>query len=245
MKAILPSAGYATRMWPLTLDKPKSLLEIGEKTIMDYSVEKILRFKAIDKIFIISNNKFYSQFLEWRRKYRDIDIEILNDGSNVESGRLGTVGDVYFALDKGKVDDDFLIINPDNLFSFEFNDAYRYFLKRRNLIGLFEVSDKDEARRRGSAMLNFEGKIIEFREKDKDAMFRFCSVGIYFFDKSVKNSIGIYLGEGNSSDRFGDFIQWLYKKIDIYGYFFPQNERIFDIGSIGSYERARKLWLGV
>src|SRR3989344_3052226 len=271
MKAILPAAGYATRMLPLTENRPKSLLEIGDKAIMDYSVEKILKFNAVDKIFLVSNNKFYPQFLEWRDEYNDIDIDILNDGSNCESERLGTVGDVYFALDKGKIDDDFLIVNPDNLFSFEFrensgnystfcsefskgqflktgdainriflNDAYCYFLKRKNLIGLIRIDDKEEVRKRGSARLDLEGKIIEFREKDKDAVFNICSVGIYFFDKDVKNKMKTYLAEGNSSDRFGDFIQWLYKKIDIYGYFLPPNERIFDIGSIDSYEKARK-----
>jgi glucose-1-phosphate thymidylyltransferase len=65
MKAIVISAGYATRLYPLTLDQPKALLPIKGKPIIEYVLENVDKVKKIDKIFLISNNKFYTNFSWW------------------------------------------------------------------------------------------------------------------------------------------------------------------------------------
>jgi len=54
MKAIVLCAGYATRLYPLTLDKPKSLLDISGKPLLNYIIEKIEKISDVDEIFIVS-----------------------------------------------------------------------------------------------------------------------------------------------------------------------------------------------
>ena len=90
MKVILPSAGYATRMYPLTLDKPKALLEVNGKPIIEYIIDKVCLIDEVDKIFVVTNDKFYEKFLEWSRIFScSVSLRVLNDGTKSNDKRLG------------------------------------------------------------------------------------------------------------------------------------------------------------
>ena len=67
MKAIILAAGYATRLYPLTLHTPKALLTIHQKPIIDYILEQMETLPALDEIYVISNHKFYDQFVAWAK----------------------------------------------------------------------------------------------------------------------------------------------------------------------------------
>ncbi len=245
MKVILPAGGYATRMYPLTLDKPKALLEIGGKSIIDYCIDKV-SYLEHNGILIVSNSKFYDKFIEWREKSDKKNImTILSDGSRDESEKLGSVGNIHYALDREDINEDFLVVNPDNLFSFDLMDAYDYFKKvDRNVLGLMKLEDREEIKKRGSVRLNESGRILEFREKDTKAEFDICSVGIYFAKRNMRTYLKEYISDGYFRDRFGDFIDWLQKREELYGYLFNSNERILDVGSNEGYIKARDFWPG-
>lgn len=82
MKAIVLAAGYATRLYPLTKDRPKPLLEVAGKTILDYITEKMDRVAEIDEIIIVTNNKFASHFEAWAREASySKKLTVVNDGS--------------------------------------------------------------------------------------------------------------------------------------------------------------------
>ncbi len=248
MKAILPAAGYATRMYPLTLIQPKALLPIHNTTALDNIIKKISKLKEIDKIYIITNNKFYNKFLDWyntNHKYNSnhrIKIKIINDLTNTNEERLGTIGDINFILEKEKIDDDFLIINSDNLFSFNLEPMLKSF-KRKNstTIGVFDVKDIKIAKKIGTVKLDQNKKIIYFVEKDPNTKTTLCSIGIYFFPKKTKEMIKIYIDERNYPDKTGDFIRWLSDKKDVHGHIFTEKEGYwFDIGSMETYKKANK-----
>ena len=64
MKAILLCAGYATRLYPLTKDCPKHLLEVNGKPILSHVVDK-LEGLPLDAVHVVTNNKFYGHFETW------------------------------------------------------------------------------------------------------------------------------------------------------------------------------------
>lgn len=62
MKSIILAAGYATRLYPLTKDKSKSLLEVAGKTILEHILEKLAQVDKVTEIYLVTNNKFYDDF---------------------------------------------------------------------------------------------------------------------------------------------------------------------------------------
>ena len=61
MKALVLAAGYATRLYPLTLDKPKALLEVGGKPMLDFVLER-LQAMGVDETIVVTNAKFAAAF---------------------------------------------------------------------------------------------------------------------------------------------------------------------------------------
>ncbi|MGH2116668.1 sugar phosphate nucleotidyltransferase [Aerococcus sp. L_32] len=127
MKAILLGAGYATRLYPLTKDKAKPLLEVAGITITNHLVEKITSVPEIDESIIVTNNKFANQFENWVAQANYvIQLTVVNVGTLTNETRLGAIGDIQYVIDQEDVADDLLILASDNLFEFELSDFVNF-----------------------------------------------------------------------------------------------------------------------
>jgi len=245
MKAILLAAGYGTRLYPLTKNKAKPLIEVAGKPMVEHIIAKIeeLDLKDIDKIIIVTNNKFYAQFCEWQEGFDSkIPIKILNDMTLSNEDRLGAIGDINFAIKKENINDDILIISGDNLFKFSIKEMHEMFKKNpTHLISLYDVKTQEEAKKFGIVSVDENNRIIEFKEKPEQPKSTLASIGIYFYKKSITDAIDRYLKEGNSADRPGDLVEWLYKRDKMNGFVFDKpGEKWFDIGSFESLAEANK-----
>ena len=67
MKCLILAAGYATRLYPLTENFPKPLLEVRGKTILDWLVDDIDTAGLIDEYVVISNHKYAHHFEAWAK----------------------------------------------------------------------------------------------------------------------------------------------------------------------------------
>ena len=131
MKALILAAGYATRLYPLTKDRPKPLLSIAGKPILEYIMEKLERAEEIDALYLVTNQKFILNFQNWLDNFETKKkIKILNDGSTCDDDRLGAIGDIRFFLEEEKIDDDLLIVAGDNLFQFDLSRFIKSFEKK-------------------------------------------------------------------------------------------------------------------
>ena len=103
MKAIILAAGYATRLYPLTKNWPKALLNVGKKTIMDRLTEQILAIDAIDEVHVVTNHKFGEVFRSWAgsaaENWPQVKFKVWDDDTLSNETRLGALGDIQSVMD--------------------------------------------------------------------------------------------------------------------------------------------------
>ena len=68
MKCLILAAGYATRLYPLTENFPKPLLEVAGKPILDWLIDDMVQTGLVDEYIVISNHKFAHIFEMWAKK---------------------------------------------------------------------------------------------------------------------------------------------------------------------------------
>ena len=114
--ALILCAGFGKRLNPITLTKPKPLLEINEVTMLEKSIN-LIKEMGINKILI---NTFYlkehfSNFI--KNKNFNLDIHIIEDGKSI----LDTGGGILNMTSKSD-EDDFIVFNPDTIWSNRYRD---------------------------------------------------------------------------------------------------------------------------
>lgn len=251
MKAIMLVAGYATRLKKLTENKPKGLLLLNNKPIINYTFEKLEKIGVIDEAILVSNSKFYEQFLEWAREYKGkIKISVLNDETTSNDNRLGAIGDLCFAIEKLKVNDEIMVFVSDNYFTYELKDFYDFYInKKANCILGCEFADL-EYLGTGFAVVcvDEENKVIDLIEKPlkdsnltvKDLRSNLGAYATYIYTKDTCNLIKEYLKEGNNKDAPGNLPAWLCKRNDTPVYFYTFKGECYDIGTPEVYYNLDK-----
>ncbi len=242
MKCILLCAGYATRLFPLTENFPKPLLKVGGRALLDYILDEVNTIDEVDKIFIITNNKYAHHFEDWTRQKNNIKpIEVINDMTLSNDDRLGAIGDISYTIEKGNIDDDLLIIAGDNLFTFNLKD-YVDFQKTKNApcVTVREENDINKLKGLGVATLDENNKIVNFVEKPQEPQSKYAVYAEYLYPKEVLPLFKEYLSEGNSNDAPGNFVAYLCKKMPTYAYVFKGE--CYDVGTHDALAYVNELY---
>ena len=242
MKALILAAGYGTRLYPLTKNIPKPLLPIAGTPIIEYIIKKVNTINVIDKIYIITNQKYFMHFQAWRLNYSENmenEIEIINDRTTSEHDRLGTIGDIRFAIAEKEIHEDLLIIGGDNIFTSDLTEFVKHSSNKSPMssVGIFNLHDTIAAKNFGVVELNGESRIVGFQEKPECPRTSFISMCMYFFPKQTLNKFTEYLAMGDHHDAMGHFIKWLSQDSKVCGYLF--DGKWFDIGDKRAYSDAQ------
>ena len=242
MQILILAAGYGTRLYPLTKDTPKPLLPIQGKPLIDYLLEKVQNLTDLRVVMVITNKKFFPHFQNWAEQHRNLKaaIHVLNDGTDSNETRLGSMGDIDFALRKEAVDEDLLVIGGDNLFNQGLDEFVQTAKKKspRVTIGLFDLKDKQATKNFGVVSLDQKNRVVAFEEKPQNPQSSLIGMCLYYFPKDSLGLIRDYLNDSKRSDTSGDYIQWLFKREDVYAVTFEG--KWYDIGSLEAYEDAQK-----
>ena len=245
MKVIILAAGYATRLYPLTLTQPKPLLPVAGKPMVEYVLDNLAPIGGIDRVIVVTNAKFAGHFQKWSDGYRatksKLNFTVVNDGSTDDSNKLGAIGDIHYVIDKEKVDDDIIIVAGDNLFSDKLGD-FGKFIREKNapVLAVYDVGNLEEIKKYNSISIDGSGKITFFEEKPKEPKSTITGIALYYYPKSSIPLIRQYIAEGNNPDQPGRLIQWLYPRTPVYTWRVPG--LWYDIGSKETLEEANKIF---
>jgi glucose-1-phosphate thymidylyltransferase len=239
VKAVFLCAGYGTRLYPLTKDRPKALLDIAGEPLLNHLLKKLELIAEIDHIILVTNERFYEPFVAWRKSVQSSkSITIVNDHTTTNANRLGAIRDLKLGLDQGKVDDDVLVLASDNLFEADLVPFVSFTKEKKapSAVGVYDVKDRALATKYGLIEANANGKVTQFYEKPKEPRTTLASMGIYYLSQGSLPLIDQYLKSNQNPDAPGFYIGWLSGQTDLFAY--PFNGRWFDIGDIQSYEKA-------
>ena len=242
MKAIILAAGYATRLYPLTLNMPKALLPIGKKPIIDHIVEKMDTVEELDEIYVVTNDKFAGHFEAWAKTAKSrVPITVLNDGTTDDSNKRGAIGDIAFVIEKAQVSDDLMVIAGDNFFTYSLTDYVRYFREKdRDCVCVKVWEDESQLSQFGIALLDEKGMVLDIEEKPAKPKSNTAVFAAYLYKKETVPMFAEYLAAGNKPDAPGNFPAWLYLRKEVYAYTFEGE--CYDIGTPDSYREVCEMY---
>jgi len=239
MIALILAAGFSKRMGKITKKIPKTLLKIGVNTILDILIKKLNNVESITTIYLLSNNFYYKNFLEWRKDYSgQKNLILLNNGINKSDEKKGFVGEL---LDFAQThqDEDLLVVAADNLFDFELNPIVDFFYKKDEFVfGLFDIKDPKKLIGWETVELDKNKKIINISTANESSKSALTTFGLYLFPCNKIKKIIDFSKKEKNSDSAMKFITWLYLNNQVYGYSF--SGKWYDVGSPEILNDARK-----
>jgi glucose-1-phosphate thymidylyltransferase len=245
MNALILAAGYATRLYPLTLNKAKPLLEVGGKPIIEWLLDNLVSVPGLQTVYVVTNNKFANDFQNWANRYqerhREIRIKIINDGSTNDGDKLGAIGDIHLVLTRENLaNDDLLIVAGDNLFEQPLIDFITAAKNWPAAVAVHDIGDLEAMKKYGTVTIDNKAVITNCEEKPKEPKSTLAAVALYYYSREVLPMFTTYLANGNNPDQPGLFVQWLYTRKPVGT--FEIKGRWLDIGSKETLDNADKIF---
>lgn len=232
MKAVILAAGKGTRLLPLTENIHKGLLLIGDKPLLEHTIDS-LRKNNIKEIFLVVNHR------------KEDIINYFGDGSKFgvkinylyqENPKGGTADAVRCA--KNKTEGSFVLLNGDIFFHPSIIKRLKEsYMNCDGLIACKEVKSPQEF-----GILKIEnGKIVKIFEKSKDPPSNLANIGIYLLPEKIFDAIEKTPLSKRGEYELTDSIQILIDK----GFVFKPvivGEFWIDVGRIEDYEKAKEVY---
>jgi glucose-1-phosphate thymidylyltransferase len=248
MNVIILAAGYATRLYPLTLDKAKPLLEVAGRPMIEWVLDNLADVPSLGTIYIVTNDKFANDFQAWAEDYQDrqpaFKLKIINDGSKSDDDKLGAIGDINFVITRENLaQSDLLIIAGDNLFSESLRGFVNYAKKTVATVAVYDVGDLEAIKKYGNITIDSNNTITHFEEKPEKPRSTLAALAVYYYSRAAAALLITYLAAGNNPDQPGRFVQWLYKRKPVKT--FQIKGKWLDIGSKETLEEANEIFSNV
>ncbi len=193
MKAIILASGVGKRLRPLTDDKPKSLVKINEKTIIEYQLDILINCGI--KNVVITTGPFEFQVKELLQdKYPDMGVVYVNNPKYAQTNYIYSLW-----LTRGLIDDDIILIHGDLIFT---KDLLEKLLEAKGNVVLVNKS-------------------IDLPKKDFKAAIddnRVEKIGVDFFGKNTFFSLPFYKFGKKDFSKWMRAIDIEIKKGNVYCY---------------------------
>lgn len=181
--------------------------------MVDWILDRIREVDDVDEVHVVTNAKFAPAFRAWA----PAGVVVHDDGTTSEDDRRGAIGDIAFV---DLVGDDLLVIAGDNLFDFSLRDFVAFWRAkgRASAVALYDVGDRELARKYGIVELADDDRVVGFLEKPEEPPSTLAATATYVFHRDHVALVRRYLEEGSSPDQPGRFVAWLHAREPVYGY---------------------------
>ena len=244
MKAVILAAGYATRLYPLTENKPKCLLEVAGVTILDRITEQLSAVSSLEEIVLVTNARFFEQLNSWKtRAALRVPVRILNDKTTSNDNRLGAVGDLGLSIREASIQTDILLLANDNLFEQSLSSFVDFAQTKKEsaVIGVYDIGSPEKAAKKfGVIETGPSGEVIGFEEKPERPRSSLIGMGVYYFPAKTLPLIAEYLAQKDAKDAPGFYVAWLQGRVKIFSLVFKG--LWYDIGDLKSLEEANRIF---
>lgn len=264
MKTVILAAGYATRLGELTKNFPKPLLQIGKSTILGRMLDDIDQIPDITEHIIVTNHKFAPIFQKWAaEQHYTKPLRIIDDGTETNETRLGAVRDLLLAiketdmpsgasplntegnkkssLNRENLGGSFLVTAADNLLDFSFQGFIDFAkAKGTSCIMCHHQPDITKLQRTGVIEVDADWKVLNMEEKPEHPKSHWAVPPFYIYLEKDLPLILDCLNHGCGSDAPGNLAHYLAGVTTLHAYEMPGTR--FDIGSLDTYEEAKRIW---
>ena len=240
MKVVVLAAGFATRLYPLTRDRAKPLLDVAGQPVLSRLLDRLLIPEVMDEVVVVTNERFVDQFKDWAESYAcALPLRVLSDGTDSDETKLGAIADMQLAIES--IEDqaaDLLVVAGDNLIDFDVTPHVQAYLKsQRPRLLIREIEGVVPPRRYNEVQLGEGGRVTSFREKPEDPQGNLCALCLYLLPGTIRAQLAEYLSQKHNHDAPGYFLEWLHGRLEL------EADRIdgafHDIGNLETLESAR------
>ena len=222
--ALILCAGYGKRLNPITLNKPKPLIEINNITLLKNTLD-LISLLGIKNILV---NTFYlGDQIEKYVRTENIKLTIVKDGSNI----LSTGGGI-FNLIKNSLQNDFFVFNPDTIWNENYiseiknMESFYFQNKEKNILLVVEKSKSFDQRMSGD--FSIENNILA-KSSNKNFIYTGCQI----LNKSIFDNCKV---EPFSINKIWN--QMILKKI-LFG--FKSEQKFTHLTDIEIYKKLTKI----
>ena len=236
MEAIVLAGGYATRLWPITRNRPKMLLPVGDSTVIDRILTQLEEEERVSDVYVSTNELFAEEF-ESHIEERGLEKARLSvEDTAGEDEKFGVVGALAQLVDReGLGDEDLLVVAGDNLMGFHISEFIDYFESYDDpTLAAYDVGDLEKAKSYGLVQLE-DDEVVDFQEKPDDPKSTLVSIACYALP-SDSIRFEEYLSGDNNPDEPGWFLQWLVDRGPVRAFSFEDDW--YDIGEAENYLEA-------
>ncbi|MCE5215182.1 MAG: NDP-sugar synthase [Methanobacterium sp.] len=209
IKAVLMAGGKGSRIRPLTLSRPKPIIPVANRPLIEYVVEKIRNSGCNELVVTLSYLKNQIKNL-LKKDYSEMNIRF-----SVEKTPLGTAGGVKKAAKY--LDDTFFVLSGDVLVDLDLDKLLAFHKKNKSLATML-LTTVDNPSHFGIAVMDDTNKIIRFLEKPspENVFSKIANTGTYVLEPEILDYINTEKSEIDfSKDIFPQLIE---EKAGIFGY---------------------------
>lgn len=185
MQALILVGGYGTRLRPLTLSRPKPLVEFANKPMLMHQIEALVEANVKTVILAVSYRAEQME-KELKEEAHKLGVKLI---FSHETEPLGTAGPLALAKDILRSSaQPFFVLNSDIICEFPFNELVT-FHKNHGKEGTIVVTKVEEPSKYGVVVYDQHGKIESFIEKPTEFVSNKINAGMYILNPSVLDRI--------------------------------------------------------